>query len=178
MVGKGCQEKRGPKSSAPRLTPSGGALTGARDPASGGRRGVSLSRGLFWRPCPWGLGPGVVESWDRDSAAAGQELAGWPRRGTGDGRQVGPSPGLGKVRGGTEGPDKVLAGARRKLSGNVCWAVRSNSALGTGALLLPRPAKVANFTAELGKQAGQNGRERDREDPSGWGPEMNESACG
>lgn len=91
---------------------------------------------------------------------------------------MGPSPGLGKVRGGTEGPDKVLAGARRKLSGNVCWAVRSNSALGTGALLLPRPAKVANFTAELGKQAGQNGRERDREDPSGWGPEMNESACG
>lgn len=117
MAGRGCQEGTGHPASSPlRPTPSW-ALTGARDPASGGRRGVRPSRGLFRPPCPSVSGPGVVGAWDRGSAAAGQELAGRPGRGTGDRRQVGPSLGGGGVRGGARdrGPGKVRAGARRNL---------------------------------------------------------------
>lgn len=154
----------------PPLDPFWGALTGARDPACGGRRGVSLSRGLFRRLCPSGLSPGGVEAWDRVSAAAPQELAGRPGHGIGDGRQVGPSLGLGKVQGGYEGPDKVSAGPRKKLPGNVCWAVGRNSALGTKRPAFASASKSGRFYSKtLGKQAGQIGR---------GGPEMNQSACG
>lgn len=101
----------------------------------------------------------MAASWDGDSAAAGPELAGWPGRGTGAGRQVGPSLGLGQVRGGDAGPDEVRAGARSKLPGNVGRAVRSNSALGAGKpCFLPRPAKSGEFYSKTQGEAGRTER--------------------
>ncbi|XP_022410964.1 serine/arginine repetitive matrix protein 1-like [Delphinapterus leucas] len=43
----------------PLARPLGWSPPGARDPASGGRRGVSLSGGPFWRPLTLGVGPRI-----------------------------------------------------------------------------------------------------------------------
>lgn len=145
---------------SPPLDPFRGALTGARDPACGGRRGVSLSRGLFRRLCSAGSGPGRVEAWDGGIAAARQELAGRPGRGIGVGRQVGPSLGLGKVWGGDEGPDKVSAGPRKKLPGNVCWAVGRNSALGTKRPAFAPASRSGRFYSKTLGKAGRTDRAR------------------
>lgn len=74
---------------------------------------------------------------------------------------MGPSPGLGKVPGGGEGPSKVRGGGGRggvsvgSFSDGVLGQLRETLPLGRGSVLLPGPAKVADFTAKLG-EAGQD----------------------
>lgn len=161
-AGRVCSESTGhPASSAPRLAPSGGADRRS-DPASGGRRGVSLSRGLFGASTPRGRAP----AWRGLGTGGAQPLGrSWQGPGRGDRRREagGPLSELREVQGG-RGAGPGARGDPGKLSGNVCWLLGETLPLGRGALLLLLPLKVADFRTTRGKQAGRDGRERDRED--------------
>ena len=156
MVGRGCQRTRLPASSAPCPTPSGGADRRSGPGLLGASRGQPVA-GPYLAPLPlrgrapesWGLGTGGVQTLARS-------WQGHPGVGTGDGRQVGPSLGLGEVQGGGEGPGQVRAGARRKLSRNVCWAVGRNSALGTRCLASAPAGESGGFRQNSG-EAGRAG---------------------
>lgn len=156
MAGRGCQEGTGhPASSALRPTPSW-ALTGARDPASGGRRGVRPSRGppvagplsaslsfgvgarsgggLGQGQCSRRAGVGrAAGAWDRRQEAGGPLSGGWwsAGRGAGPGTRQG-------ARGGPQESQEMFVGH-----------LGETLPLGQGSLLLPRSAKVADFTAKL-----------------------------
>ncbi|ELK11659.1 hypothetical protein PAL_GLEAN10010343 [Pteropus alecto] len=139
-----------------RLYPSRGVLSASLSFGVGARSAGSLGQGQCGRRAGVGRAAGA---WDRRREAGG------PRRSAGRGAGLGTGQG---ARGGPQESQEMFVGH-----------LGETLPLGQGSLLLPRPAKVADFTAELkGKQAGLAGKKGDREDPSGRGPEMNECACG
>lgn len=130
-------------------------LTGARSPASGGRRGVGVSlTGLggcggdpVWHPCPSGsaaerraLGAGEVPP-------PGGSRSGDRAVGTGGGRASGPLSG-GEVWEGGEGPGQVRAGRGGPLSSQEMFVgqLGETPSWGRGALLFaPGAAKVEDL---------------------------------
>lgn len=179
VAGRGCQERRGHlASSAPCLTPSGGADRRAGPGLWGASRGQPVP-GPLWAPLPLrvgprsggGLGAGV-------SAAARQELAGRLGRGTGDERQVGPSLGLGTARGGGGGRARCARGARWKLSRRACWAVGRNSARGTRRPAFARASESGGFYRKTGGSLAGPRKEEGPRGPSWGDPDLNTSACG
>lgn len=74
---------------------------------------------------------------------------------------MGPCLGLGKVRGGGEGPGQVRAGGPLEALRKCLLGVGRNCPGDRGALLLPGPTKVADFTAKLGGKPCWTGRKRE-----------------
>lgn len=148
-----------PASSAPRLTPSGGADRRSGPGLWGASRGQPVA-GPLRRLCRSRSGPRAEGAGGRGRAAPGQELAGRLGRGHRRREQVGRS--LGRGEGGRgRGPARCARGSWGKLCP---WDEAPSTA----------PASSGGgFQQKLGVGGGQH-----RVDPSGWEAARSDSECG
>lgn len=165
------REDRGELS--PLLTLPGGADRRS-DPASGGRCGVRLAGAFFGAPAPQGRAP---EWWGARGWACGRRVGVGRAARAADRRwkQVGPPRGSAKCGRG-RGPGQVCAGARWSFREMFAGSWQKLCPWDQAPRLCPSSESGRFYNKTRGSQAGPDGRGRDREDPSGLGPD-NEQIC-